>query len=207
MRSILVANPKGGAGKTTFAVNLAAGLAVRGDAVSLCDLDRQKSALQWLGLRSPALPVIASLGADTGRLGSRDSDGGWMVMDSPAGLHGKNLTHALKLADCVIVPVQPSLFDMAATGAFLGSLVSAEGRKRRSIGIVGMRVDPRTRAAATLEAFLQQFELPVVTYLRDTQLYPNAAFSGQSVFDAPDYLASREVGQWAPLFTWLDHLG
>jgi chromosome partitioning protein len=55
-----------------------------------------------------------------------------------------------------------------------------------------------------LEAFLQQFELPVITYLRDTQLYPNAAFSGQSVFDAPEYLASREVAQWSPVFEWLD---
>jgi len=207
MRSILVANPKGGAGKTTFAVNLAAGLAARGSSVALCDLDRQKSALQWLGLRPAALPTVTGVCGDLRRAVAREGKDSWMVVDSPAGLHGKNLSHALKLADCVFVPVQPSLFDMAAAGEFLASLVGAEGRKRCTIGIVGMRVDPRTRAAATLEAFLQQFELPVVTYLRDTQLYPNAAFAGQSIFDAPDYLASREVGQWAPLFEWLDGLG
>ncbi len=204
MRSILVANPKGGAGKTTFAVNLAAGLAARGSSVTLCDLDRQKSAQQWLGLRSSTLPIVRGVGADGRRTSPRDGDDDWMVVDSPAGLHGKNLAHAVKLSDCVLVPVQPSLFDMAATGEFLGALIGGEGRKRRSVGIVGMRVDPRTRAAATLEAFLQQFELPVITYLRDTQLYPNSAFSGQSVFDAPEYLASREVAQWSPVFEWLE---
>lgn len=206
MQSILVANPKGGAGKTTFAVNLAAGLASRGAKVALCDLDRQRSALQWLGLRSAALPPISGVGGEGRVAGSRDGDVGWMVVDSPAGLHGKNLAHAVKLAAGVLVPVQPSLFDMAATGEFLASLVGTLGRKRRSIGIVGMRVDPRTRAAATLEAFLKQFELPVITYLRDTQLYPNAAFAGQSVFDAPEYMAARETRQWEPVFEWMDEL-
>jgi chromosome partitioning protein len=206
MQSILVANPKGGAGKTTFAVNLAAGLSTRGRRVTLCDLDRQRSALQWLGLRSPALPAISGVGGD-GRGGLRDDRDGWMVVDSPAGLHGKNLAHAVKLSAGVLVPVQPSLFDMAATGEFLSSLVVGLGRRRRSIGIVGMRVDPRTRAAATLEAFLTQFELPVITYLRDTQLYPNAAFAGQSIFDVPEYMAAREVRQWDPVFEWLRGLG
>jgi chromosome partitioning protein len=207
MQSILVANPKGGAGKTTFAVNLAAGLAIRGAKVTLCDLDRQRSALQWLGLRSAALPAISGVGVDGRGAGTREGGEGWMVVDSPAGLHGKNLAHAVKLSAGVLIPVQPSLFDMAATGEFLASLMGALGRKRRSIGIVGMRVDPRTRAAATLEAFLAQFELPVITYLRDTQLYPNAAFAGQSVFDAPEYVAAREIRQWEPVFEWMNGLG
>lgn len=206
MRSILVANPKGGAGKTTFAVNLAGGLASRGAKVALCDLDRQRSALQWLGLRSTSLPGISGVGGEGRGTGGRDGSDGWMVVDSPAGLHGKNLAHAVKLAAGVLVPVQPSLFDMAATGEFLSSLMGTLGRKRRSIGIVGMRVDPRTRAAATLEAFLKQFELPVITYLRDTQMYPNAAFAGQSVFDAPEYIAAREIRQWEPVFQWMEGL-
>jgi len=61
MRAVLVANPKGGCGKTTLAVNLAAGLSRREERVVLWDLDRQKSALEWLALRAPELPAIASL--------------------------------------------------------------------------------------------------------------------------------------------------
>jgi chromosome partitioning protein len=121
-------------------------------------------------------------------------------------MHGKTLMRALKLADRVMVPVQPSLFDMAATSDFLRDLVAAfesRGGAAGRVGIVGMRVDPRTRAAATLEAFLRQFGLPVLTYLRDTQLYANAAFSGASLFDLPTYLSARESAQWDPIFDWL----
>jgi chromosome partitioning protein len=98
------------------------------------------------------------------------------------------------------------LFDMAATNDFLRDVVTAfdgRGGAAGRVGIIGMRVDPRTRAAATLEAFLGQFGLPVLTYLRDTQVYANAAFSGASLFDLPAYLSSRELAQWEAVFDWL----
>jgi chromosome partitioning protein len=206
MHAVLVANAKGGAGKTTLVTNLAGALANSGEKVFLCDLDRQQSALGWLGMRPAARPPIGRLdGHDGGVPGTRSS--GWLVLDSAAGLHGKNLSRALKLAHKVLVPVQPSLFDMAATQAFLQSLVEEKAvRKSRTfIGIVGMRVDPRTRAAATLEAFLAQFKLPVLTYLRDTQVYANAAFNGLSIFDLPEYLSGRDIEQWQPVIDWLRH--
>jgi chromosome partitioning protein len=66
-----------------------------------------------------------------------------------------------------------------------------------------MRVNPRTRAAATLEAFLAQFELPILTYLRDTQIYVNAAFNGLSLFDLPEYLSAKDLEQWRPILNWI----
>ena len=206
MHAVLVANAKGGAGKTTLATNLAGSLANRGEKVFLCDLDRQQSALGWLGMRPAARPAIERLdGRDGGVPGARSS--GWLVLDSAAGLHGKNLSRTLKLAHKVLVPVQPSLFDMAATRAFLQALIEEKAvRKSKTfIGIVGMRVDPRTRAAATLEAFLAQFKLPVLTCLRDTQVYANAAFNGLSIFDLPEYLSGRDIEQWQPVIEWLRH--
>ncbi|MBX9631791.1 MAG: ParA family protein [Burkholderiales bacterium] len=203
MRSVLVANPKGGAGKTTLATNVAGALASRGENVTLWDLDRQRSALAWLGIRGADAPPIARLDGEEVEGGGRTK--GWLVLDSPAGLHGKNLAHALKIAQKIVVPVQPSLFDMAATSDFIQALVAEKPvkRQRASIGIIGMRVDPRTKAAATLEAFLQQFDLPVLSYLRDTQVYANAAFNGQSIFDLPEYLTARDRVQWAPILEWL----
>ncbi|MEO8626884.1 MAG: ParA family protein [Betaproteobacteria bacterium] len=205
MHSVLVVNPKGGAGKTTVATNLAGGLAQRGEDVYLWDLDRQQSSLTWLSMRPPHLPVV-------NRLDQRDEEatpalgkGRRLIVDSPAGFHGKSLTHNLKFASKVLIPVQPSLFDMSATGAFL-QVLGEEKAIRRSksfVGIIGVRVDPRTRAAATLEAFLEQFELPVLTYLRDSQIYPNAAFNGMSIFDLPTYLSQRDVDQWAPVLDWV----
>jgi len=206
MRTVLVVNPKGGCGKTTLSTNLAGALALRGDSVLLWDLDRQKSALEWLALRSPELPVIHSLDVKDEPTGKARRRHDWMIMDSPAGLHGKNLERAVKPVDKVLMPVQPSLFDMAATRNFLAAL-HAEHLLRKGktfLGIVGMRVDERTRAAATLEAFLKQFDLPVLTYLRDTQVYANAAFQGKTIFDLPHYLNQKDVDDWAPLLKWLD---
>ncbi len=206
MRTILVANPKGGCGKTTLATNLAAYLAGRNLRVAMWDLDRQKSSLDWLALRPAELPSIASLDAERDEIHPDiPENNDWLVLDSPAGMHGKNLAHALKLAHKIIVPVQPSVFDMSATRDFLDQLMEERTvRKHKTfIGIIGMRVDPRTRAAATLEQFLQQYDLPVLTYLRDTMVYVNAAFNGKGIFDLPHYQAERDLAQWQPLIEWV----
>jgi chromosome partitioning protein len=205
MKAILVANPKGGSGKTTLATNLAGSLATRAQTVYLSDLDRQQSSLTWLATRPHDRAIVHKLGAKT-ETGSTGQNASVLIFDSAAGLHGKNLDHALKVANKIIVPVQPSVFDMAATSAFLQTLLEKKPirKKRAFIGIVGMRVNPRTRAAATLEAFLAQFELPVLTYLRDTQIYVNAAFNGLTVFDLPEYLCARDLEQWQPILEWID---
>ena len=206
MRTILVANPKGGCGKTTLATNLAAYLAGQNQRVVMWDMDRQKSSLEWLALRPAEFPSITSLDAERDEIHPdipENSD--WLVMDSPAGIHGKNLAHALKLAQKIIVPVQPSIFDMSATRDFLDRLMEEKTvRKHKSfIGIIGMRVDPRTRAAATLEQFLKQYDLPVLTYLRDTMVYVNAAFNGKGIFDLLPYQTERDLPQWQPIIEWV----
>ena len=207
MQVILVANPKGGCGKTTLATNLASYLAGQNQRVIMWDLDRQKSSLDWLALRPAHLPAITRLDAERDDAHPKiPENNDWLVLDSPAGMHGKNLAHALKLAHKVLVPVQPSVFDMAATRDFLDRLIEEKiVRKHKDfIGIVGMRVDPRTRAASTLEQFLRQYDLPVLTYLRDTMVYVNAAFNGKSIFDLPHYQTERDLEQWQPLIEWLE---
>lgn len=200
MRTILVANPKGGSGKTTLSINLAGYLAASGQRVALLDLDRQKSATQWLAARDARLPEIRLLSEKQGEAS------GWLVIDSPAGLHGKNLEHALKLAHQVIVPIAPSLFDIRASQDFLSALQAEKSvRKGRAfIGLVGMRVDARTRAGVTLEGLMAQQDLPVLAYLRNAQNYVNAAFEGKSLFDLPPHIAERDVEQWQGIINWLD---
>ena len=158
MRAILIANPKGGSGKTTLATNLAGYLAKQNQRVVLWDLDQQKSSRNWLSLRSPELPSISRLGLEREASKGDMEKNDWLVLDSPAGIRGKNLSHALKLAHKIIVPVQPSVFDMVATRDFINRLAEEKTiqRNKSFIGIVGMRVDPRTRAASTLDQFLMQ---------------------------------------------------
>ncbi len=202
MKTILIANPKGGSGKTTLTVNIAGYLANRGQRVALLDLDRQQSATRWLALRPDDLPPIRML--ESKKEEAQRSD--WLVIDSPAALHGKNLAHAIKLASKIIVPVAPSLFDLQASRDFLQTL--AEEKKVRNskchIGVVGMRMEMRTKAAWALEHFLASLDLPILAYLRETQVYVNAAFEGKSLFDLPPYLAERELEQWAFLQGWLE---
>lgn len=206
MRAILVANPKGGCGKTTLATNLAGYLASQNHRVVMWDLDQQKSSLNWLALRSSELPTITRLGLERGEASQSIMEkNDWLVLDSPAGIHGKNLSHALKLAHKILVPIQPSVFDMVTTRDFIDRLMEEKTIQRHKafIGIVGMRVDPRTRAASTLEQFLSQYNLPILAYLRDTMVYVNSAFNGKSIFDLPFHQAERDLKQWQPLTEWL----
>ncbi len=200
MKTILVANPKGGAGKTTLSTNLAGALARRGDTIFLWDLDRQKSSLHWLSTRPAHLPAIQRL--DSGKQKSGD---GILVLDSPAGLHGDKLTDLVKRVEKVIVPIVPSSFDLAATRQFLDELLEEKAiRKGKAfVAIVGMRVDAHTRAAGKLDEFLAPIDLPVLTHLRDTQNYVAAAFEGKSIFDLPPSVNAQDVEQWQSILEWL----
>jgi chromosome partitioning protein len=62
-----------------------------------------------------------------------------------------------------------------------------------------MRIDARTRAAAELDDFLSGVDLPLVTHLRDTQVYVHCARDGLSVFDLPRSRAEQDWAQWKPL--------
>lgn len=202
MKAILIANPKGGSGKTTLATNIAGYLASRGQRVAILDLDRQKSATQWLVNRAVHLPAIELMHSEIEKSMPVD----WLVIDSPAGLHGKNLEHALRLVHRVIVPIAPSAFDIQASREFLEVLHHEKTIRKGKIfvGVVGMRMDPRTRAALTLEQFLKGLDLPILAYLREAQVYVNAAFEGKTLFDLPPSQAQRELEQWAYMLNWLE---
>lgn len=204
MKTILVVNPKGGAGKTTLATNLAGFFAWRGDGVTLGDMDRQQSSMHWLSIRSPDLPLIHGWDARDDDLDKPPHGGEYLILDAPAGIHGKSLTNALRHADKILVPVQPSLFDMWATADFFEALKEHKALRHHhaDIGVVGMRVDPRTRAAATLQHFFEKYALPVVGYLRDTQVYVQAAALGETLFDLPRSQSERELEHWLPLVDW-----
>lgn len=204
MRSVLVANPKGGAGKTTLATNLSGYFANQGQAVTVCDLDRQQSSLRWMAFRNPDLPPVAGYYAGNQLVANLPRESDWVVVDAPAGLQGYKLSDYLRAVDKVLIPLVPSVFDMAATEDFLNSIRGEIRGRRHSVGIVAMRVDPRTRAAAMLEEFLQHFDIPIVSYLRNTQNYVNVAAAGATVFDPPRARHRKDLEQWQPILEWLN---
>jgi chromosome partitioning protein len=206
MRSILIANPKGGAGKSTLATNLAGYLARGGQRVMLGDIDRQQSARQWLALRPATLAPIGTWVIEDGQPARPPKGTTHAILDTPAGLHGKKLAAVLKLVDRVIVPLQPSPFDMSATRAFLDLLLEEKAVRQGKafVAIVGNRVDPRTHSARELETFLAEYRLPVLAYLRDAQVYIQAASSGLTLFDLPESRVAKDRAQWQPIITWVN---
>jgi len=206
MKAFLVANPKGGSGKSTLATNLAGYFASKRHDVMLGDIDRQQSSREWLAIRPFSLPSIDTwdIGADNV---SRPPKGTThVVLDTPAGLHGKMLEKVLKLSTRVIVPVQPSMFDMLATRHFLTELLSEKAvrKGKADVAVIGMRVDARTRAAGELERFFATFDLPVLAYLRDTQTYVQATAAGMTIFDLPPSRAERDLEQWRAIIDWAE---
>ncbi|NJD26282.1 MAG: ParA family protein [Betaproteobacteria bacterium] len=204
MGVVLVANPKGGAGKTTLATNLAGYFANQGGRVTLCDLDRQQSALRWMAFRDPGVAQVTGYFGGNQIVLNLPREADWSILDAPAGLQGYKLSDYLRAVDKVLVPLAPSIFDMAATEDFLGVLRGELRGRRGVLGIVAMRVDPRTKAAAMLEEYLKHFDIPIVAYLRNTQNYVNAAASGLSIFDPPRARFRRDIEQWSGLLEWLE---
>ena len=206
MKAFLIANPKGGSGKSTLATNLAGYFANRGHDVMLGDTDRQQSAREWLAMRPFELPIIATWEIGPDAICRPPKGTSHVVLDTPAGLHGKQLDKILKLSTRVIVPVQPSLFDMLATRHFLTALLAEKAvrKGKADVAVIGMRVDARTRAAAELERFFATLELPVLAYLRDTQVYVQATAAGMTLFDLPPARAERDLAQWQAIIDWVD---
>lgn len=198
MKHILIANAKGGSGKSTVATNLAGYFAKGNNKVALHDLDRQQSSKQWLKNRPDYLPRIYGEDYKTDKLD-------WLITDTPAGFKGDKLEKAVKKADCILVPIQPSPFDIGATEAFINVLQAEKAvRKNKTfVGLVGLRVGSRTNAAKTLTEFMEAQDFPIVSYLRNTQNYVNAAGRGFSVFDMRPSFVTKDLAQWAPIIEWI----
>ncbi|HEY1259098.1 MAG TPA: AAA family ATPase [Stellaceae bacterium] len=200
MLKILVANAKGGCGKTTIATQLAAALAAEGGGTLLADADRQRSGLGWLARRpASAAPIV---GLDWSRdLGKPDKRMRHLVIDAAPALRRKRIAELVGLADLVVVPVLPSAFDEAGAQRFLrrlGALRSvANGRK--PVAVVGNRVRSGTRAAAHLDKFFGGLGYPLVARLRDSRLYAETAAKGSSLFDTTGRRERALQADWRPL--------
>lgn len=203
MPVIVVANPKGGVGKSTLATNMAGYYASKGHAVMLGDADRQQSSRLWLGLRPPAARAIATWDVTADFIAKPPKGTTHVVLDTPAGLHGWRFKDVMKLADKVLVPLQPSIFDIYATRKFLDELAEHTQSGKLQIGLVGMRVDGRTISADKLQEFMGSLGLPVLGYLRDTQNYIHLAARGLTLFDVAPSRVEKDLEQWQTVCKWL----
>ncbi len=205
MLSVLVANTKGGCGKTTIATHLAAAFAGAGLSTALADADRQHSSLTWTRRRPATATAVAGL--DWAKLdwveeiGKAPKGIARLVIDAPAALKLKQVEALVAVADAIVLPVLPSPFDQDATARFLDRLEELKRirKSRTAVIVVGNRLRPRTMAARRLDDFLNGLGHQVVTRLRDSALYPDSAAAGLSLFDLPGKRAAEPRADWAPL--------
>ena len=204
MPVIVVANPKGGVGKSTLSTNLAGYLARQGHAVMLGDVDRQQSARTWLGLRSAALPAITGWELQPDHLVKPPKGTSHVVLDTPAGLHGKKLDEVMRIADRVLVPLQPSIFDIYATRDFITQLLARRKSERVDVAVIANRVRDGSISAGQLDSFLGTLGVPLLGHLRDTQNYIHLAARGLTLWDVAPSRVEKDLEQWTPLTRWAD---
>lgn len=204
-RTILVATLKGGSGKTTISVNLAAALAKAGRATALIDCDRQRSSLGWLGRRPANLAAIR--GIDWTK-GVREVPDGIdvAVIDAPAAMRGKDMEELVRLAERIVVPVVPSAFDAWATERFLRRLeeIRAIQRRKKPVGVVANRLRGSTRATERLGLYLAGTDHQVIATLRDAQAYLDVAETGVSLFERRSRRVEPLVAEWKPLLAFAE---
>ena len=122
MKSIMVINSKGGSGKTTVSVNLAAYCAQFGLKTTLVDLDPQESSTQWLEARPSSKAKIN--GTKNFNKPLKKEKKSVVIYDVPAAIYGSRLDTYVKKANMIIVPVLPSPIDMKAAKVFIQHLRS-----------------------------------------------------------------------------------
>ena len=197
MHVIAVLNQKGGAGKTTIATHLARAVQIAGSSVLLVDSDPQGSARDWAAVREDQpVPVVGidrpTIDRDLKSIAKKD----YVVIDG-APQAADLAVSAIKAATFILIPVQPSPYDIWAT-AELVELVKqrievTDGRLQAAF--VVSRAIKGTKIGAEVTGALIDYGLPVLE-ARITQRvsYPSTAANGTTVLDnEPDGDAAREV--------------
>ena len=205
MRHIMIANAKGGSGKTTLATNLASYFAAQKQKVVLMDYDAQSSSLDWLAERPAGRPIIQGIAAfkKNPEKAKRSSD--IVIMDVPAGIRGAELSRLVRKAQTILIPVLPSPIDMRAAEKYIAEIKKSApvAQKKAKIALVANRAREITNISSELEEFLRQQKVPYLTMLRDSQNYVRAAARGLGIYDMGPSATAVDREQWSPIIKWI----
>ena len=186
MKVIAVLNQKGGSGKTTIATHLTRALQLQGSSVLLVDSDKQGSARDWSAV-DESNPVTV-IGLDRPTL-DRDlkniSDKDFVVIDGSPQATDLAVS-AIKAADFVLIPVQPSPYDIWATSDLVDLVkqrIEMTDNKLKSAFVVS-RAIKNTKIGSEVSEVLIEYGLPVLNAKIVQRIaYPNSAAIGKTVFE------------------------
>jgi chromosome partitioning protein len=209
MPVVAVINRKGGSGKSTLATHLAAHWSHAGAAVMLGDADHQQSTQTWLRQRRTQ-PIsqrreIIGWNVDSTTFARPPAGVDHVVLDTPGGLRGLDLARVVMYADAILMPVCNSIFDRESAADCLAELrqLPRISTGRCKVGVVGMRLDARTRAAEFLHEWVTAQGLPFIAVLRESQTYVRCIEKGLTLFDLPATQVQADLAQWQPILQWL----
>lgn len=182
-----ISNQKGGTGKTTLTMNLAAGLAKRGRTL-VVDADPQGSAGQWAALAPDERPFPVSVIAVAGNLAREVNrfrhDYQFVVIDCPPTLETGTTRLAMSVSNRVLIPLQPSPVDLWASVRLANAIeqVKLENSELQA-SIVINQIEPRTALSRAMQQALAEFEIPALdSVLRRRAIYRTSAVEGASVY-------------------------
>ncbi|MDY6980130.1 MAG: ParA family partition ATPase [Pseudomonadota bacterium] len=199
MPIVSLLNPKGGSGKTTLSTHLARAFHERGSKVLLVDSDPQGSASDWHAAREEnPVPLLAYGRPDNMKaLPGIAAPYDFVFIDGAAKL-ADMLAAAVKVSHAVLIPVQPSPYDIWAASDLVDLI-----RARQEVtdgtphaAFVISRAIKRTRLGQEVIAALADYGLPVFQAITvQRQVYPRTAADGLTVFDvaAPDAVSEIDA--------------
>lgn len=185
-RIIAVINQKGGTGKTTLALNLAAGLARRGS-THLVDADPQRSITQWVGMGGgcSGLPGVAQLGGNaTAVLSKLARSHRYVVVDCPPTVQGEAVAAIMRVAQLALIPVLPSPIDLWAS---VDMAIAINEAKQLNPGLraclVLNQLESRNALSRDMREAVAEFDVPVLAAgMQRRAAYRSAAVEGLSVY-------------------------
>lgn len=186
-RVIAVINQKGGTGKTTLALNLAAGLARRAP-TAVADADPQRSISQWIamGETEDVLPAATQINdaAAAATITHLRQHHHHVVVDCPPTVQGPVIEAIMASANLVLIPVLPSPLDLWASVDMVALVAKAQQRNRSlQAYLVLNQVETRNALSRAMQQAVAEFDVPLLqAHLQRRAAYRNAAVEGVSVY-------------------------
>lgn len=190
---------KGGSGKTTMSTNIARGLILREYDVLLVDADPQGSARDWNEKNSATLVPVVGLDRETIATDLKGVMSGYdFVIIDGAPQISRLSAAAVRASDLVLIPVQPSPYDIWAS---LNLVELIKGRREITDGspdaaFIVSRVIKNTKLSNEVSEILCEYGIPVFkSFTSQLVVYPTTAAQGCSVFDCGPSAAQEEISK------------